>query len=93
MKYFVLTESFGPFGRRTARPGPSRLTLVSPHTAATLCTATVEHEPAKVFVLHQLPRTRKRCFDWYGLLGLATMLGVSAAGWTGVVLLVSHFLK
>jgi hypothetical protein len=87
MKYFVLTESFGPFGRHTSRPGSS-LTLVSPYSAATL-----EHEPPKVFVLRTVPRPRKRCFDWYGLLGLATMLGVSAAGWMGVVLFVSHFLK
>ena len=88
MKYFVLTESFGPFGRRTVRPESSRLTLVSPDSAATM-----EHEPPRVFLFRNLPRPQKRCFDWYGLLGLATILGVSALGWTGVALLVSHFLK
>jgi hypothetical protein len=88
MKYFVLTESFGPFGRQTSDPGSSRRPLVFPSSIATM-----EHEGPKIYVLRTLPRPRKRCFDWYGLLGLATMLGVSAAGWTGVVLLVSHFLK
>ena len=35
----------------------------------------------------------KRCFNWNRLLGMAVTLGVSAAGWTGVALLVSRLMK
>jgi hypothetical protein len=36
---------------------------------------------------------RKRCFNWNMLIGLATVVGISAAGWTGVALLISRWLK
>lgn len=35
----------------------------------------------------------RRRVHWNALLGIATVAGVSAAGWASVALLVSHFLR
>lgn len=47
----------------------------------------------RLVVLEPKPRAQKRCINWNRMLGLATIFGVSAAGWTGIALLVSRLVK
>lgn len=89
MKYLVQTETFSAPGTRNSDSRSSTRSLL-PISYRVVATETAGQ---KVVVLHPTPQRRRHGFNWYTLLGLVTMLGVSAASWTGIALLISHLMK
>ena len=89
MKYLVQTETFTAPGTRRS----DSWSTTQPFIPVSYRIVAAETADQKVVVLNARPQSQQRRFNWYMLVGLVTMLGVSAASWTGIALLISHLMK